>query len=48
MPDFDHTSPVPVDWNAELVEQLARHWDEHLADAAAARLRSALEALPTA
>ena len=30
MPDFDHTSPVPVDWNAELVEQLAWHWDEHL------------------
>lgn len=30
MPDFDRTFRVPIDWNAELVEQLAWHWDEHL------------------
>lgn len=30
MPDLDHAAPVPVDWTAELVEQLAWHWDEHL------------------
>lgn len=30
LPDFDRTAPRKVDWNAELVEQLAWHWDEQL------------------